>query len=47
LKKQNKTNKVYFFLFVLQKGFDVTQQKEIDDFLLQQDGTDNKSIEYH
>jgi len=27
---------------LVEKGFDVTQQKEIDDFLLQQDGTDNK-----
>ncbi len=29
--------------FFLQKGFDVTQQKEIDDFMLQEDGTDSKS----
>jgi len=27
---------------MLQKGFDVTQQKEIDDFMIQLDGTDNK-----
>lgn len=27
---------------LVEKGFDVTQQKEIDDFLLEQDGTDNK-----
>jgi len=27
---------------VIEKGFDVTQQKEIDDFMIQQDGTPNK-----
>ncbi|CAF1054087.1 unnamed protein product [Rotaria sordida] len=27
---------------VVEKGFDVTQQKEIDDFMIQQDGTDSK-----
>lgn len=27
---------------VIEKGFDVTQQKEIDDFMIQQDGTDSK-----
>ncbi|CAF2411873.1 unnamed protein product [Rotaria sp. Silwood2] len=27
---------------IVEKGFDVTQQKEIDDFMLQQDGTDSK-----
>jgi len=27
---------------VIEKGFDVTQQKEIDDFMIQQDGTANK-----
>jgi len=27
---------------VIEKGFDATQQKEIDEFLIQQDGTDSK-----
>ncbi|CAF0889750.1 unnamed protein product [Rotaria sp. Silwood1] len=27
---------------IVEKGFDATQQKEIDDFMLQQDGTDSK-----
>ncbi|CAF0909821.1 unnamed protein product [Rotaria sordida] len=27
---------------IIEKGFDVTQQKDIDDFLLQQDGTESK-----
>lgn len=27
---------------VIEKGFDVTQQKEIDDFMIQEDGTDSK-----
>ena len=27
---------------LIEKGFDVTQQKEIDDFMIQQDGTDSK-----
>lgn len=27
---------------LIEKGFDVTQQKEIDDFLIEQDGTDSK-----
>jgi len=27
---------------IVEKGFNVTQQKEIDDFLIQEDGTDNK-----
>ena len=27
---------------IIEKGFDVTQQKEIDDFMLAQDGTDSK-----
>ena len=27
---------------MIEKGFDVTQQKEIDDFMIQQDGTDSK-----
>ena len=27
---------------IIEKGFDVTQQKEIDEFLLQQDGTESK-----
>ncbi|UJR21309.1 hypothetical protein I4U23_024399 [Adineta vaga] len=27
---------------VVEKGFDVTQQKEIDDFMIQEDGTDSK-----
>ncbi len=26
-----------------QKGFDATQQKEIDEFMIQEDGTDSKS----
>jgi enolase len=34
-----KNSRFYFF----QKGFDATQQKEIDEFLIQEDGTDNKS----
>lgn len=39
-----------FFLYELfcslQKGFDVTQQAEIDNFLIQQDGTESKSRYY-
>ncbi|CAF4881259.1 unnamed protein product, partial [Rotaria socialis] len=27
---------------IVDKGFDVTQQKEIDEFMLQEDGTDSK-----
>lgn len=27
---------------LLKKGFDVTQQREIDEFMIQLDGTDNK-----
>ncbi|CAF0875018.1 unnamed protein product [Adineta ricciae] len=27
---------------IVEKGFDVTQQKEIDDFMIQEDGTDSK-----
>ncbi len=35
---------IFFKLFfVFQKNFDVTQQREIDEFLIQEDGTENKS----
>ena len=30
-------------MFVFQKGFNATQQREIDEFLIQEDGTDSKS----
>ncbi len=28
---------------IIEKGFAVTQQKEIDDFMIQEDGTESKS----
>jgi enolase len=34
-------------LFLFQKGFDATQQREIDEFLIQEDGTENKSKSFY
>lgn len=42
----NKLMILFFFKknhFTFQKKFDVTQQREIDEFMIHEDGTDSKS----